>query len=444
MAHFVQTGWRAGYNPGPGFDCAFYLASHPDIAQAGINPALHYIQSGRAEGRLPLPPEAHAFSEQRLRPIFARFHLDPQAAMSAIETNLRSHRWPRLFPGTPVAVFIHSAGNIFMREIAELLAAGFAAAGFDAHLQDESAVFLREGEAGALQPDTTRVIVAPHEFFLLASDNRVVPPTWGAGAIMLNVEQLHTSWFREGLASLESAAAIVDINLQSAAVLAHFGLPATYLPLGHVANFSRFELQGKLPDLQSLQTLERIIKDVCPLPFAPLSERPIDIFFIGYLSHRRSGIFERLAQRLSRWRCHFVFTDGDGPQISGQNAVLESEATLGLAQRSKIILNLHQSDEPFFEWHRIVFQGIWQRTLVVSEPVTTQTEFSAGDHFLEAPVDELADVIDWVLETEAGAKAAERIRTHAYERLTAHVRLEEELLTLFGAKNATRAEVAKQ
>jgi len=239
---------------------------------------------------------------------------------------------------------------------------------------------------------------------------------------------------------LRRAALVLDINQQSAAVLAHFGLPAAFLPLGHVDGFSRFAHQPRLPDLPALQTLERSVKEACPAPDAPLSARPIDIFFIGYLSPRRSGIFERLAERLSRWRCHFVLTDDDRPQVSGENAVLVSEATLGLAQRSKIVLNLHQSDEPFFEWHRIVLQGIWQRALVLSEPAAAQQHFVPGEHFLEAPVDELADVIDWLLGTEAGLRTAERVRGCAYEQLTKNVRLGDELRKLFPADEAARGE----
>jgi hypothetical protein len=318
-----------------------------------------------------------------------------------------------------------------MREIAELLAAGFRAAGFDVCLQDERSVLQRQGEAAAAAPGAARVVVAPHEFFLLASDGRVVPAEWATDAILLNVEQLHTSWFGNGVGALRHAAAVLDLNLQSAAAMAHAGLPAAYLPLGYIADFPPLGLRAKLPELPALQTLERSIKDACPAAEAPLTERPIDIFFIGYLSPRRSGMLERMAPRLARWRSHIVLTDADRPQVSGLNAVLTTEASIGLAQRSKIILNLHQSDEPFFEWHRIVLQGLWHRTLVISEPVTMQTHFTAGEHFLEAPIDELPDLIDWVLGTKAGMRAAERVRARAHEQLTRRVRLDDALRGLF-------------
>jgi len=437
LSHFLLHGWQAGNNPGPGFDCAYYAAANPDVAQAGLNPAIHFILHGRAEGRQPLPPpalpqsepEPDPFSPERLAPVLARFQLDADAAMQALEGIDRPRL--RLAPGAPVAVFVHSAGNLFMHEIAELVTAGFAAAGFDASIYDERAAFLAEGDAGAVTRGAARVIVAPHEFFLLPVDGHPVPAEWAAGAILLNVEQLLMSWFRVGLAALRRAAAVLDINLQSAAALAHAGLPAAFLPLGHVADFAPFRRQEKLPDLPALKTLERAIKDTCPAAGAPLAERPIDIFFIGYLSPRRAGILERMAERLSRWRCHFVLTDADSPKVRGKTAVLDTEAAIGLAQRAKIVLNLHQSDEPFFEWHRIVLQGIWQRAAVITEPVAMQAHFHAGEHFLEAPIDELADLIDWALGSGPGMATLERIRARAHEHLSARVRLDETLRAMF-------------
>lgn len=53
VAHYLETGAALGLNPGPGFDGAWYLAAYPDVAEAGVNPLVHYLLHGRAEGRLP-------------------------------------------------------------------------------------------------------------------------------------------------------------------------------------------------------------------------------------------------------------------------------------------------------------------------------------------------------------------------------------------------------
>jgi hypothetical protein len=47
LLHFIRTGGRLG-NPHPLFDCNAYLAEHPDAAQQGVNPLLHYIKQKAA------------------------------------------------------------------------------------------------------------------------------------------------------------------------------------------------------------------------------------------------------------------------------------------------------------------------------------------------------------------------------------------------------------
>lgn len=49
--HYLHEGATRGLSPGPRFDGPWYLANNPDVAEAGLNPLLHYLGSGRAEGR---------------------------------------------------------------------------------------------------------------------------------------------------------------------------------------------------------------------------------------------------------------------------------------------------------------------------------------------------------------------------------------------------------
>ncbi|MCJ2126387.1 rhamnan synthesis F family protein [Methylobacterium sp. J-077] len=49
--HYLREGAALGMNPGPLFDGAWYLGNNADVADAGANPLLHYLVSGRAEGR---------------------------------------------------------------------------------------------------------------------------------------------------------------------------------------------------------------------------------------------------------------------------------------------------------------------------------------------------------------------------------------------------------
>lgn len=49
--HYLSKGWREGRDPTPWFSTWHYLAMHPDVAAAGINPFLHYCVAGQSEGR---------------------------------------------------------------------------------------------------------------------------------------------------------------------------------------------------------------------------------------------------------------------------------------------------------------------------------------------------------------------------------------------------------
>lgn len=55
--HYMNVGWRKGYNPSEKFDTDFYLHQYKDVADKRVNPLLHYIGSGKKEGRKALPKE---------------------------------------------------------------------------------------------------------------------------------------------------------------------------------------------------------------------------------------------------------------------------------------------------------------------------------------------------------------------------------------------------
>jgi hypothetical protein len=55
LLHFMEKGWRLGFDPNCDFSVSHYLSSYPDLAEAGINPFVHYLRTGRQEGRQPVP-----------------------------------------------------------------------------------------------------------------------------------------------------------------------------------------------------------------------------------------------------------------------------------------------------------------------------------------------------------------------------------------------------
>ena len=55
LEHFLRFGGQEGRSPGPNFDSHWYLTEYLDVAESGMNPLLHYLKFGRSEQRLPLP-----------------------------------------------------------------------------------------------------------------------------------------------------------------------------------------------------------------------------------------------------------------------------------------------------------------------------------------------------------------------------------------------------
>ncbi len=66
LLHFLLHGGAEGRRPSPLFDCRYYLSENPDVRNAGGNPLLHYIRFGRKEGR---PPQAPRLNDATLTPL---------------------------------------------------------------------------------------------------------------------------------------------------------------------------------------------------------------------------------------------------------------------------------------------------------------------------------------------------------------------------------------
>lgn len=81
-AHYLLQGAALGYNPSPWFDTNWYLAQYTDVAKAAINPFVHYIRYGAAEGRLPNGAKLPAKGKKNTAP-----------TMSVVIERLAQHLW---------------------------------------------------------------------------------------------------------------------------------------------------------------------------------------------------------------------------------------------------------------------------------------------------------------------------------------------------------------
>jgi hypothetical protein len=322
-----------------------------------------------------------------------------------------------LFPrDVRVAVYFNTAGNYFFQEIAQLFQCGMAEEGFRCELRDE----LR-GPADA----DIHFVVAPHEFFILGLGKECLASVRPENIFLLNTEQRQTSWFQKALAQCGRARHIFDMDLETAGELQRLGFSASHLPLGYVENFPAFQIQPVLPATPETAPLAPEVvnwRDDSAL----LAARPLDLSFVGEANPRRAEFFRAHAARFEKFRCSLrLMPSGAGPWKAGdaENA-LRSRLTAGISQRSKIVLNLHRDERHYFEWHRIVMTGIWQRALVITETVTDAPPFLAGVDFVQASLAELPDAIEYYLRDPRGIEQAEAIRNSGFNKLRNELRFE--------------------
>lgn len=64
VSHYLSEGWIQGRQPTPWFSTTHYLANHPDVAAANLEPFYHYCVAGKQEGRtLPILGNGNAADE---------------------------------------------------------------------------------------------------------------------------------------------------------------------------------------------------------------------------------------------------------------------------------------------------------------------------------------------------------------------------------------------
>jgi len=348
---------------------------------------------------------------------------DPHARSRRVATGMAvrtddSRAEHRTIGGRPVcqrfAVYVSSLGNYFFGEIRDLVCAGLRELGFTVDIRDERAGF----DAAA----DWHIVLAPHEFFHLGKGEGLLRQALPHRLIVVNTEQPSSQWFPLASGCFSRAHSIWDINVDCARITMERGYRSRYLALGYSAHYAGSNDVDCLPENYGTYALEPEVRRFSSAD-ASWTERPIDVLFVGHLSQRREHFFAEAASTLSRYRCYVHLSSAPTPVIPGRTTHLDTATVHGLAQRSKIVLNIHHGRDRYFEWHRIVMQGIWQRALVLSETCGVGPPFTSGLDYVEAPLESVPATIDHHLATVEGRNEAAAIAEHGYRTLTDRVRL---------------------
>jgi hypothetical protein len=230
--------------------------------------------------------------------------------------------------------------------------------------------------------DLVYVLVPPHEFRGLAPRAHWPTPRQLERTIFYCLEQPGTKYFDEDVRMGRGpVGAVLDINAMGAREQRRAGVLAHHAPLGWTAAWSYGDpasANGAAPEVP---------------------ERDIDLLHLGIYSSRRGEALARSARLLACRRTALMLGDDHGPNPGPQANFAVGRDKWRLLSRSRVLLNIHVGDRPYFEWLRVI-QAICNGVLVVSEHSTGTAPLCAGEHFVSGRADALVGLAESFLEDE--------------------------------------------
>ncbi len=278
-------------------------------------------------------------------------------------------------------VWYSALGNVYMAEIAERVHGALVDLGIDAELATSGLPRQRDGHLD--------IVVAPHEFFPLDDAHSEEDKVRSSqGIICITTEQPGSEWFGLSARYCRHARAVLDINRRGVEALGAIGIRAHFLPLGYHSSMDLWSQSNR-------------------------AERPLEVTLLAGITPRRERILAKAAPLLQRHRCELRLFGFEKPVSGPGGGFVSRREKLELLSRSKILLNLHRSEEGYFEWARIS-EAVANGCVLATEPSTGYEPFVPMKHFLEAPAPALIEMVDALLADEAALSA---MRQSAYELL---------------------------
>jgi GT2 family glycosyltransferase len=252
-----------------------------------------------------------------------------------------------------VDLFATAKSNLFIIEIGELVAAGFRELGCEAQLHLDA---IPEENP----PDETlQIVVTPHEYynlFLTEKVSRKRARELTRNVHLLCTEQPATGWFESNLQWGSHSAGLADINPLGVAAHRARGMRAHQLQLGYH------------PILAHPVT-------------RPHAERAFDITFLGSMTERRDEFFARHADFFAHRRCHLRLVPLGFAKTKETRSYLSVERRNELLSDSRILLNVHYSEQRYFEWHRMLV-GLANGCCIITETCQGHGALVPGKHFI--------------------------------------------------------------
>ncbi|WP_424183682.1 glycosyltransferase [Actinokineospora sp. G85] len=270
--------------------------------------------------------------------------------------------------------------NAFFHELADVIAdeAGRLGASVD--------VVRSQVEA---EPEDVFLLLPTHEYTALEGPLWYEEPRFADRAIGLTAEQPNSTFFDSNIALSRHLAAVLDFSEHAVRAYREHDVAAEHLRFGWTPSWDVFDPE---------QDYER------------------DLVFLGCLSERRERAIAGMTRLLWSRESKLVVSDNATPNWAQGPSFVAGAAKRRLLATSKVLLNVHQAETPYFEWLRAV-EAAHCGAVLVSETSLQTEPFERGTHFLSAPAAGLSLAAEDVLDDPDKLKA---VRTAAYELIKAH------------------------
>lgn len=411
--HFTELGWQHDLDPSPLFNIVDYQQRYPEVLSETCNPLIHYLRKGMFQGKIP-------WSDARLLDWQGAMHQDPELAINIIANC--DMPWLQLTAKHTVYLFAHSHGHVVFKQFQQLLSEGLTAIGVINHMVDEKSLIDRSDHAISL-------IIGPHEFFFLMGAKDPLEFNL-KNTIVFNTEQLNSYWFARIFPILEKVRYVADINLQSAASLVKLGINARFLPLGYLPESELFSSIFSDRDNHKYKLDVAVTSDDSESRFYSV-KREIDLLWIGSNSARRNNFLKKNKVFFENIKSFIRLLSSENSFNDSNSKIILPHTFLKLAHRSKIMLNVHHFENPYFEWARLVHYGLMQGCCVVTETSSHLPGLIPGVHYFEDEIQNLPSLIKWLINDPQGQQKLERVRRAGYQAALAQFQLSRSLAELF-------------
>jgi len=190
--------------------------------------------------------------------------------------------------------------------------------------------------------------------------------------VAISTEQPGTSWFEVAAEAAARAGAVVDINRLAAEEMNRRGIATEHVQLGYIPGWDVWggsEERG----------------------------REIDMTFLGRYTEERAEIVARCVGPLEDGRAAVFMTETIRPHVAGSAYYLSGTRRSELLANAKTLINIHQQELPYLEWHRIL-SAVLNGCVVVTEHSLMTEPFEPGRDFVSARREDLPYVLEGLLQ----------------------------------------------